>query len=289
MENANHYAYKVKLAARIAVLVAVIQLLVKIYAWYSTQSSAVLASATDSMLDIFSSAVSLFVVSIATRPADEDHAFGHGKAESVGGLCQSAFILGSALLLLVHGIEKLAYPQPIKQASFGMALTVLTLIMTLGLVLYQRRVVKKTGSLAIEADSLHYQSDVLLNVGVLVALILMAYEIYWVDGVFTILVSLLLGYGAITVTRKSLSQILDEQFSPEELDELTKIVMANVNVRGVHDIKTRRAGHQCFIQLHLELDANQTLTAAHQIGDDVQQKLNEKFENAEIIIHHDPV
>lgn len=283
------YADKVKLAARVAVIVAMVQLLIKAYAWYVTQSSAVLASATDSMLDMFSSTVSLFVISIATRPADKEHAFGHGKAESVGGLCQSAFILGSAILLLVHGVEKLLNPQPINDAWIGIFLTFITLVLTLGLVIYQRKVIQQTGSLAIEADSLHYQSDVLLNVGVLVALALMTYQIYWIDGVFTIIVSALLALGAVKVTRKSLSQLLDEQFDENEINVLTQIVLSNKDVFGVHDVKTRKAGHQCFIQLHLELDAHQSLDSAHQIGEDVEQALLVRFENAEIIIHHDPV
>jgi len=247
-----------------------------------------LASATDSMLDLFASLMNVVILHYALAPADDEHKFGHGKAESLAGLVQAAFVSGSALLLVFHGIDRILNPQAVVKTEIGISVTVIAIVMTLLLVLLQRFVIAKTRSVAISADALHYQSDLLLNLGVLAALILSSGYSKHADGIFTCAVGVFLLSGALKIIYLSVHNLMDHELSDEELAEITAIVVAHDSSLGVHDLRTRQSGPQRFIQFHLELDDRLSLLEAHSIGETIEKEIEAKFSPCEVFIHHDP-
>ncbi|WP_286271090.1 cation diffusion facilitator family transporter [Thalassotalea hakodatensis] len=283
------YQRLVKIAAFCAVLFAVVQISIKLYAWFITGASAMLASSTDSLLDLAASFINLIMLTIALRPADNNHKFGHGKAESLTGLFQSAFILASAILLIIHGIEHTSNPVIIQQSHVGIWVTIVAFALTLLLVVIQKWVLKQTNSLAIEADSLHYQSDLLLNAGVLCSLILSDYLWPRADGIFTIIVGAFLIVGAFRILKQSVDQLMDHELTDAELKVVQDVVKKHKLAIGVHDIRSRQAGEKRFIQCHLELDDDLPLYQAHEIGEEIRLAVEAQLAPCEVFIHHDPV
>ena len=279
----------VKRASYASVVTAVILLCSKLFVWFATGSSSILASLTDSFLDIGASIINLFAIKYALEPADEAHRFGHGKAESLAGLVQSALIVGSSILLMLHGVSALLDPQPIVRSELGIAVSIFALLLTFILIRYQTFVVAKTGSVAIKADSLHYKSDLWLNAAVLVALSLSAYGFYWVDGLATILISCYILYSAYEIGMESIQTLLDHELPAEDIAKITTIVTNTENVLGLHELRTRQSGYMRFIQFHIELDDHLTLFQAHAIADIVETNLLREFANTEVLIHQDPI
>jgi len=286
--DTSKYAIYVRFAAIAATSTALILVALKIYAWFVTGASAMLASATDSMLDLFASLANVFILRLALAPADEDHKFGHGKAESIAGLVQSAFVLGSALLLLFHGVERLQNPKVIEQSEVGIWVSIIAVVLTLGLVVIQKWVINKTSSVAISADSLHYQSDLILNLGVLVAIILSQGIWVYADGLFTIGVGIFLIVGASKIVWLSIDHLMDKELEEEKLELIRQTVLSHPKALGIHELRTRQAGQHTFIQFHLVLDDLLSLYDAHAIADDVEASLQELFSDCEIFIHQDP-
>lgn len=282
------YAYWVKLAAISSSSVALILIIIKFYAWLVSDSSAMLASTTDSVLDLFASLMNIVILRFALAPADKEHKFGHGKAESLAGLVQAAFVLGSAILLIFNGVERTINPRVIVQSNIAIGVTVVAIVLTLALVLFQRFVIKRTNSVVINADALHYQSDLLMNFGVLIAIVLS--QGYWLqaDGVFTIAVALYLLFGAGNIIYQSVYQLMDHELSDEEREQIKTIVLAHKQALGLHELRTRQAGAQRFIQFHLELDDNLSLFEAHQIGDEIEANICKVLSPCEVFIHQDP-
>ena len=287
--EANEYAFWVKLAAISASSVALILVGIKFYAWLMTDSSAMLASTTDSVLDLFASLMSVVILRFALAPADDEHKFGHGKAESLAGLVQAAFVLGSAILLVFSGVERVLNPQVIVRSEIAIWVTVVSLLLTLGLVVFQKIVIKKTGSVVISGDALHYQSDILLNIGVLLAVILSQGMWLQADGVFTILVAIFLLVSAGQIVYSSIYQLMDRELSDEELADIKHIILKHEHAIGLHDLRTRQAGPQRFIQFHLELADHLSLLEAHRIGDEIEAEICEVLSPCEVFIHPDPV
>ncbi len=286
----EEYAFWVRYASWAATLVAFILVFIKVYAWLVTDSSAMLASATDSMLDLFASLSNVIILKFALAPADDEHKFGHGKMESLAGLVQAAFILGSAFLLFFHGIERLLItPKAIVHSEIGIWVTIIAIVLTLVLVGFQRYVIHITGSVVIQADALHYQSDLLLNFGVLFAIILNQSGWLQADGIFTLMVSLFLMFGAFKIIWGSVYQLMDHELSDTELAAITDIILQHNRVLGVHELRTRQAGQQRFIQFHLELDERLSLLEAHSIGDRINKDITKVFAPCEVFIHHDPI
>jgi len=282
------YAYWVRLAAISASSVALLLVLIKFYAWLVSDSSAMLASTTDSILDLFASLMNLVILRFALAPADKEHKFGHGKAESLAGLVQAAFVSGSAILLIFSGVDRVLHPRIIVHSDIAIGVTIVAIILTLALVFFQRQVIKRTGSVAISADALHYQSDLLLNFGVLVAIILSQGIWAQADGAFTIIVGLYLLLGAGQIIYQSVYQLMDHEISDEEISMIEEIITAHPKALGVHELRTRQAGAQRFIQFHLELDDNLSLFTAHSIGEEIETKICEVLAPCEVFIHHDP-
>jgi len=286
--SSDDYAFWVRLAAISSTSTALILVVIKLYAWLVTDSSAMLASTTDSILDLFASVMSIVILRFALAPADKEHTFGHGKAESLAGLVQASFVLGSAILLIFSGVSRLLNPQPIVQSEVAIWVTIISIALTLALVGFQRYVIKRTGSIIISGDALHYQSDLLLNLGVLIAIVLSQGIWLQADGVFTIAVALYLVFGASQIMVQSVSQLMDSELNDEDLAKIKAIISDHEQALGIHELRTRQSGVQRFVQFHLELSDELSLLEAHGIGDEIEAKICHVLAPCEVFIHHDP-
>jgi ferrous-iron efflux pump FieF len=273
--------------ASVAVSAALIA--IKFAAWLATGSVAMLSSLIDSTLDVVASTVNLFAVRQALEPPDREHRFGHGKAEPLAALGQSAFLAGGAVLLTFEAISRSISPAPIMRANLGIVVIAASMLIDGAIVLYQRYVVSKTSSLAIGADELHFRSDLVVNAAVLAALILgRLVDAPILDPLFGGAIGLWIIYSSIGLLRLSLSQLMDHELPDEDRARIRKIAEAAHEVTAVHDLKTRAAGPTAFIQLHLEMDGAMDLRRAHEISDRVEAELRDAYPHAEIIIHQDP-
>jgi ferrous-iron efflux pump FieF len=284
----EEYARLVNIAGRVAIAVASLLIVVKLLAWFMTGSSSVLAALTDSLMDVTTSIINLFAIKIALQPADDEHRFGHGKAESLAGLAQAAFISGSSVLLLLNGISSLLNGNQIQASNIGMAVMVFSVLATIALVSFQSYIVKKTDSVAIKADSMHYRTDIFMNGAVLLALILAGIGWHWADGLFAIVVSFYILHGAWEIGSQSIDALMDKQLPKSDEELILKTAYKVQGILGVHDLRTRQSGNTKFIQLHLELDDDQSLFDAHEKADKLEGELEKHFPNADILIHLDP-
>ncbi|EPD6684501.1 CDF family cation-efflux transporter FieF [Cronobacter sakazakii] len=285
----NHdYGRLVSRAALAATLVATLLLIIKIFAWWYTGSVSILAALVDSLVDIAASLTNLLVVRYSLQPADEEHTFGHGKAESLAALAQSMFISGSALFLFLTGIQHLITPESMRAPLVGIVVTVAALITTLMLVTFQRWVVRKTRSQAVRADMLHYQSDVMMNGAILVALALSWYGLHRADALFALGIGVWILYSALRMGYEAIQSLLDRALPDDERQAIIDIVAAWPGVRGAHDLRTRQSGPTRFIQLHLEMEDNLPLVQAHLIAEQVEQAILSRFPGSDVIIHQDP-
>ncbi|KXF82744.1 CDF family cation-efflux transporter FieF [Enterovibrio coralii] len=283
------YARLVQMAAWAATITATVLLLMKIFTWWYTDSISLLASLVDSLIDLLASITNLVVVRYALQPADDEHRFGHGKAESLAALAQAAFIVGSAFFLILSGLERLYNPAELRNPEAGVVVSAIATLLTGVLVLFQKWVVRKTGSQAISADSLHYQSDLLMNLAIMAALGLAWYGIKMADAVFAIAIGAFILYSAFKMAHEAVQSLLDRQLPPEEQEKIFTLASSVAGVQGVHDLRTRQAGPTRFMQLHLELNDELKLVDAHRIAEEVEDLLEVAFPGADIIIHQDPV
>ncbi len=282
------YARLVKAAALSATALASILLIIKIFAWWHTGSVSLLAALVDSLVDLAASLTNLFVVRYSLQPADEEHTFGHGKAESLAALAQSMFISGSALFLFLTGFQHLASPEPLQDPGLGIWVTLIALFSTLILVTFQRWVVRKTQSQAIRADMLHYQSDVMMNGAILIALALSWYGFHRADALFALGIGVYILYSALRMGYEAVQALLDRALPDDERQEIINIVTSWPGVIGAHDLRTRQSGPTRFIQLHLEMEDMLPLMEAHILADQVERALLHRFPGADILIHQDP-
>jgi len=278
-----------RLATYASVAVAAVLIAAKFAAWLETGSVALLSSLVDSLLDAAASLVNLLAVRHAMTPADREHRFGHGKAEPLAVLGQSAFIIGSAMLLLAEAVRRLISPAPIENPLAGIAVVVFSIILTIGLVFYQRHVVRRTGSIAISADELHYRSDLVLNLSVIAALVLGSiFHLPLLDPLFGAAIGIWIVYSAVRLARLSLFQLMDHELPDDEREKIREIAQSHPDVVAAHDLRTRVAGPTSFIQIHIEMDGAMSLIRAHEISDEVEAELRAAYPNAEVIIHQDP-
>jgi ferrous-iron efflux pump FieF len=272
-----------------AVATALTLIVIKLGAWVATGSIALLSTLIDSVLDTGASLVNLVAVHQALQPADRDHRFGHGKAEPLAGLAQSAFVAGSGLFLVIEAAGRFADPQPVTRPLVGIMVMGASIILTLALVGFQKYVVRKTQSVAVNADSLHYTGDVLINLSVIASLLLSSQVGFTLaDPLFAIAIALYLLWNALGIARSSMDLLMDHELPQAERDRIKQIARLHPGVMNVHDLRTRSSGTQGFIQLHLEMDGQLPLTQAHAIADAVELKLREAFPEADVIIHQDP-
>lgn len=276
-------------AAFAAVAVSSVLVVLKAAAYIVTGSVAMMASLADSALDLFASSINLFAIREALTPADREHRFGHGKAEPLAGLAQGAFIAGSATFLIVESIGRVVTPRAVDHAPVGLGVMVISIAAVLGLVLYQRIAVARTGSIAIRADRMHYVGDLVTNIGVALGIALSArFGILIADPMVGLGVAAVLAASAWIVFRQSYDQLMDRELPDEERDRIKGIVRRHPEVRNLHDLRTRSAGIYKFIQFHIELDPAIRLTRAHEVSDEVENEILTAFPDAQVIIHQDP-
>lgn len=276
-------------AAIASVSVASFLLVLKGYAAWTTGSVAMLGSLADTGLDVIASLITLSGVRIAAMPADHDHRFGHGKAESLAALVQVGIIGISAIGIGWRAVDRLVHGATTANAEYGIGVSVIAIIATLGLILFQRSVVRRTGSVAIKTDSVHYSSDLLLNLSVIVALVLDQYaHLPGVDPVFGILIALWLFYGAWRASAHAVDQLMDKEWPEDRRQAFVAVAGRHPQIRGIHDLRTRTSGANEFAQFHACLDPRMSILAAHDIVDEIEAELLQEFPDVEVIVHIDP-
>jgi ferrous-iron efflux pump FieF len=277
------------LAAVASVAVAATLICAKLAIWIVTGSVAVLGTLVDSGLDAIASIVTFISVRQAAQPPDRAHRYGHGKAEAIGALIQAGFVLGSAFFLASEAVRRLMLPQPIFQSALGIAVLLVAIGLTAALLVLQRFVVQRTGSIAISADSLHYRTDLLMNAAVIVAMLLVdATGWQMIDPLLGIGIVGLLLYSALGMARRALDMLMDRELPAESRARIRKLALAHPKAQDVHDLRTRRAGSDVFIELHLELDGDLNLEQAHEITHEVEARIRAAFPEADILVHQEP-
>ena len=276
-------------AALASIAMAVTLIALKSYAALETSSMAMLGSLADSSLDLVASLIVLLGVRIAAAPADWEHRFGHGKAEALAALVQVILISLSAVFILFRAIQRLLSGAETGAAELGIGVSVFALVLTVALITYQRHVVKRTGSLAIGTDRLHYSSDLLLNGSVIVALALDQFAgLRGSDAVFGILIALWLAWGAWSASSHALDQLMDREWPDELREKFLAAAKEYPELAGLHDLRTRSSGTHYFAQFHVWVPAQWTVQEAHDRLDRVEEQLQQRFPDTEILIHVDP-
>lgn len=279
----------VRAAAYASTAVALTLIGAKLVAWVLTGSVSLLTSLVDSALDLLASAITWFAVRHAADPADREHRFGHGKAEALSALAQAGFILASAIALIFAAVERLLQPHALVREEVGIAVSVFSIVLTAGLALFQRHVVRRTGSVAISADALHYRSDLLINVAVAIALfITMRFGIVWIDSAMAIVIALYLLIGVRSILKQSLDILMDRELPAADRQRIEAIVCAHPAARHLHGLRTRTSGLTRFIELHVAFDPDLTLAVAHRYGNEIEGTIRAAYPEAEILLHHDP-
>jgi ferrous-iron efflux pump FieF len=278
-----------RLATYASVTVALCLITLKVVAYVMTDSVSMLSTLIDSLLDTVASVINLFAVRAALTPADKEHRFGHGKAEPLAAMGQSAFIGGSAVFLLVEAGNRLFNPSAIQNTGLGIIVMLISIAATIALVIFQRRVIQRTGSVAIKADSLHYLGDLFVNCAVIVSLLLWR-QFGWsfIDPLFAVAIAAYILFTAWQVAQTSLDLLMDRELPDGARRKIRDIALAHREVRDIHDLRTRSSGQATFIQFHLELDGNTLLSRAHTVSDEVEDAILVAFPGAEVIIHQDP-
>lgn len=261
----------------------------KVWAWLATQSVSMLGSLVDSFLDVLASAITVIAIGVAMRPADSDHRFGHGKAEGLAALAQAFIITLSALFVLSEAVQRIFNPQPVMEPETGIAVMALSIVMTLGLLAFQHSVIRKTGSMAIAADSVHYKADLLTNLSVAIAIPLAAWTNWTlIDPLIGIAIAGYILHSIWEIATGALDVLLDKELPDEERQKIETLAREHPKVLGFHDLRTRSGGHNYIIQFHLELKADTTLLDTHLIMDEVEDRIRKAYPGCEIIVHADP-
>lgn len=269
--------------------VATVLLTIKLIAFLVTDSVSLLSSLMDSSFDALASLVTMLSVRHAATPADEEHRFGHGKMEAVAALGQAIFIFGSALFLLFESAHRFIAPQSVKEPHIGIMVMILSIVMTGFLIIFQQYVIRKTESVAISADYLHYKGDLLMNLSVFGALALSYYSSWaYFDPLFASIIALSLLYGAKQVSAEAFDILMDKEISTTDREKIITLVTAHPAVEAVHDLRTRNTGERIFIEFHMELDGNLTLNRAHDITEEIEKVIYDSFPKSEVLIHQEP-
>ena len=276
-------------AAAASVVTALFLLSLKAYAAAETGSVAMLGSLADTALDLVASLITLFGVRIAAMPADVDHRFGHGKAESLAALVQVGIIVVSAIGIAWRAVERLIEGEPTADAEYGIAVSLIAMATTFALLAYQRFVIRRTGSVAIMADHVHYQTDLLLNVSVIAALALDQYlGLTGADPLFGIAIAAWLLVGALRASGHAIDQLMDREWPEERRQRFALAAGDHPASRGIHDLRTRSSGTHEFAQFHIWVDPAMTVAQAHDVVEEIEARLQREFPGVEVLIHLDP-
>lgn len=269
--------------------VALLLIAMKAWAVWLTDSTAMLGSLADTFLDLVASLATLVGVRIAAQPADAEHRFGHGKAEALAAMFQIVLIALSAFGILLRALDQWVAGARTEAAEAGIAVSVAAMTATLGLLAWQRHVIRRTGSIAIRTDHLHYQSDLLLNLAVIAALALDQFAgLAGADPLFGVAIALWLAWGAWRAASEVVGQIMDREWPEERRQELLALLAGQPELRGVHDLRTRTSGAHDFVQFHIIVDPGMTVVEAHRVMDELEARIAQAFPDVEVLIHADP-
>jgi ferrous-iron efflux pump FieF len=286
--TASENARWLRLASSASIIVALTLIGLKSWAWIASDSVALMASLIDSVMDSAASLINLVAIRYALVPADHEHRFGHGKAEALAGLGQAAFICGSAAFLMLHAIERLLNPVPLTETGLGIAVMLVSILLTGGLVVLQRIAIAKTRSTAIKADSLHYVGDLLVNASIIVALLAAAAGYASVDPWFGIAIAVYIVWNAWEIAGEAFAHLLDREVDDAVREEILQLASTREGVAGVHDLRTRLSGQQMFVQMHVEIARDTPLWRAHEIAEDIEGTIRARFPYCDVIVHEDP-
>lgn len=276
-------------AALASVAMALFLLVLKSYAAIETGSVAMLGSLADTGLDLLASLVTLFAVRVAAVPADREHRFGHGKAEALGALAQIVLISLSAIVIAWRAVDRLIAGARTDHADYGIAVSIVAFVATLALVAYQRSVVARTGSVAIRTDNVHYQSDLLLNLSVIAALVLDQYlGVTGADPLFGLGIAAWLLWGAWRASSHAFDQLMDREWPEEKRQRFLAAAARHPEARGIHDLRTRSSGTHDFAQFHIWIDPKMSVAQAHDVVEEIETELAGEFPGCEVLIHLDP-
>ncbi|QBM78263.1 cation diffusion facilitator family transporter (plasmid) [Sphingomonas sp. AAP5] len=276
-------------AALASVTMACFLLGLKAFAAWRTGSVAMLGSLADTALDLLASLVTLYGVKLAAQPADHDHRYGHGKAEALAALFQVALITASAVAIGWRAVSALGIKAATQDAELGIGVSVATIAATMVLLAYQRTVIRRTGSVAIVADNVHYQADVMLSIAVIVAFVLDQYAgWHGADPVFGIIIALYLAWQGFRASNQAIDMLMDREWPDEQRAAFLDVAARQPGLRGIHDFRTRHSGTLDFAQFHMEVDRGLTVGDAHDIVERVETALRDAFPKVEVLIHLDP-
>lgn len=288
MSAADRAAFTTR-AALASVATALFLLVLKAWAALATGSVAMLGSLADTALDVIASLVTLFGVRVAAQPADREHRFGHGKAEALAALVQVGIISVSALGIFTRAVQRLIAGAETAHADEGIIVSLIALAATGALIFYQRAVIRRTGSVAIRADNVHYQSDLLLNLAVIAALVLDQYAgLTGADPLFGVAIALWLIWGAWRASVHAVDQLMDKEWPDEKRMRFLAVASSRPEVKGLHDLRTRSSGARDFAQFHIWIDPEMKVSQAHDLVDAIEADLAGDFPDCEVLIHLDP-
>lgn len=279
----------IRFASYCSVATAIILIIVKIISFFMTNSLSLLSSLMDSGLDLGASIVSLIAIQQALVPADKEHRFGHGKAEALGGLAQGIIISFSGIFLLFETANRLFNPAPLKRLDVGLGVMILSILLTFALICFQRFVIKKTNSLAVDADHAHYTGDIIMNTGIIISMLfsyLLGWQ--WMDSLFAFFVAFYLFYNAYRIISKVQSILMDKELPLSMRNKIKKVVLKHKDIRSICDLRTRNAGMNSFVQFSIILNGEHTLTKTHSLCDHLENELKEILPNCEFFIHPEP-
>jgi len=276
-------------AGRAALIIVGILIFAKTVAFLLSGSASVLSTLTDSLADAMMSVTAFISLRMSLKPADNEHRYGHGKIEGLFALVQSVIIAIAGMIVAYTAFIHFMNPVEITDHMLSGGVMVLSIILTLVLVYIQKQALQDTKSLAIEADHAHYKSDIAINVGVLLVLVLTFYGIpSWIDPVFALFVALYIWHTAYEVGQSAVNMLLDREVEGEIREQIKEIVLSHSEVMDMHDLRAIRSGMKMIVNFDIDVDPNILLWSAHEIARDVELKLLEQFPNTEIMIHIDP-
>ena len=290
MENQKNTDPLVRSASIASLLVASTLIVLKYYGWVATTSVSLLGSLADSLIDFLASVFVFIAISYSLLPADAKHRFGYSKSEGLAAFIQSLLIGISGIYVCFEAIKRLLNPSQISQPSIAIWIILISIALTITLVMYQKYVVKKSKSMAIESDQYHYLTDIFINLSVLFSIVITGWTRFvFIDALVGLLISGVVLYTSVTLLKKSFKILLDQEIQSDDRDRIKEIALDHPKVLGFHDLRTRDTGRKYIIQFHLELDPNMSLLESHEITDEVTDNVLKLYPDSELIIHTDPL
>ena len=290
MENQKNTDPLVRSASIASLLVASTLIVLKYYGWVATTSVSLLGSLADSLIDFLASVFVFIAISYSLLPADAKHRFGYDKSEGLAAFIQSLLIGISGIYVCFEAIKRLLNPSQINQPSIAIWVILISIALTLALIMYQKYVVKKSKSIAIESDQYHYLTDTYINLSVLFSIAITGWTRFvFIDALVGLLISGVVLYTSVTLLKKSFKILLDQEIQSDDRDRIREIALDHPKVLGFHDLRTRDTGRKYIIQFHLELDPNMSLLESHEITDEVTDNVLKVYPDSELIIHTDPL